>query len=317
MTKITHEKLENICRMARLAPSVHNVQPWEFVLGDNSITVRLSKDRSLDAGDPVQRETWVSIGACVETCLVAAAHQGYAGTVGKLANDGVVITFSPSATNEQIASSSIMKRSSDRTVYSKRQIPAEKLGEIEESSKIPGVELKIVTERPIIDLVAKLTGQGMTMAMQSRAFREELSGLINRPMSSKNTGFSYKSLRINALQGFVQPSLAKSSRSVQYHRKQEQARMKSAQALIMTFTPGDTRKDWVAAGRAYQRAGLMAAQLGLSQATSAAVVEATDFHTDIEDRLGTSKRLQTLMRVGYGSRKSTTSPRIATKDLIV
>lgn len=93
--------------------------------------------------------------------------------------------------------------------------------------------------------------------------------------------------------------------------------MRSAGALIFTLTGGDTRKDWVLAGRAYQRAGLMATQLGLSQATSAAVVEATDFHTDIETNLGTTKRIQTLMRVGYGSRKSTTSPRIPTKQLVV
>lgn len=316
MTKINREDLEDICRYGRLAPSVHNIQPWEFEITDNILTIHLSKKRTLSSGDPVGRESWISIGACVETCLVAGLAKGLEGTVARPTSQSVTITFATTKKTPTIKLANIPRRFSDRSVYKKKPIDSSLLRQIETCWSSTKSELRVIDDRRLIGMIAELTGRGMTLAMQSSEFRNELAQLINRPLSRKDVGFSYHSLRVNALQGLLQPMLARSKRSTRYHRRQEIQRMNSAAALVMVFTDGDTHADWLEAGRAYQRAGLVATELGLRQATSAAVVEATDFHTDIEDYLGTSRRLQTLMRIGYSSKKQVTSPRISTKSLI-
>ena len=316
MKSIDTKTITEICRYARLAPSVHNVQPWEFVADPKQITVRINKQRTLDAGDPVGRETWISMGACVETLVIAASHLGVHASVKTPSRHEIKIALDLGAKPDKIELKTIKERFTDRSVYSKKPIDPALLKQIEKSWKSKRVQLIVSADRKLIETVSDLTGRGMTLAMQSKDFRNEIASLINRPFARKSVGFSPQSLRVRFLQALVQPNLAKSKYSVRFHKIQERQRMLSASALVMSFSVGDTYEDWFEAGRAYQRAGLTATQLGVRQATSAAAVEAADFHTDIERMLGTKHRLQTLMRIGYSHKKHVVSPRIPTKKLL-
>lgn len=306
----------DVCRYARLAPSVHNVQPWEFLIDKDLLTIRPNKTRILEAGDPVGRETWISLGACAETAIIAASHHDYSTKITHVAQSGITIRLTKGTAPDVITMHDIESRFSDRSVYRHKPIDASTLEKIRSCWHSNRIELVVDADSALIKTVADLTGRGMTMAMQSAAFRNELSGLINRPLTRKSIGFSRKSLRVGIAQGMIQPWLAKSKHAIRWHKKEEAERILSAGALVMTFSKGDTLQDWFESGRAYQRAGLMASRLGLRQATTAAVVEAADFHTDIEKIVGTEHRLQTMMRVGYSSKNPVVSPRIPTAKLI-
>ena len=84
----------------------------------------------------------------------------------------------------------------------------------------------------------------------------------------------------------------------------------------MITTKGDLSDSWFAAGRRYLHVCLMLELMGISQATSAALVEASTFHEDIEAMLSTNERLQAVIRIGKGTSKRQPSPRISVSELL-
>jgi hypothetical protein len=79
---------------------------------------------------------------------------------------------------------------------------------------------------------------------------------------------------------------------------------------------GDMRKYWFRVGRVYLRVSLKLEDLGLSQATSAAIVEASNYHDDIEASLHTTKRALAIIRIGQGSTNKQYSPRLTAAELL-
>ena len=67
-----------IIRLATLAPSGHNAQPWTVkVLQENAWITGIDKSRLLPAVDPDNREVMLSLGAFLENMIQAAGHYGY------------------------------------------------------------------------------------------------------------------------------------------------------------------------------------------------------------------------------------------------
>lgn len=62
----------------RRAPSAHNTQPWVLVYGPDEVAVHWDPARALPDSDPTQRDLFLSLGAFVEACLIAAADAGLA-----------------------------------------------------------------------------------------------------------------------------------------------------------------------------------------------------------------------------------------------
>lgn len=96
----------------------------------------------------------------------------------------------------------------------------------------------------------------------------------------------------------------------------ERQRWQSASGLVIITGKGDLNDYWFEAGRTYLRISLTIESLGLAQATSAAIVEALDYHKDLETALGTSQRVLAIMRIGRGSSKKHFSPRLDTAQII-
>jgi hypothetical protein len=98
--------------------------------------------------------------------------------------------------------------------------------------------------------------------------------------------------------------------------KLERKRWLSSSGIIFITTAGDVPEYWFEAGRAYLHVALEIENQGLSQATSAATVEASNYHEDIERLLGTNERLQCVIRVGKGAKNRNHSPRVNVEDLL-
>lgn len=62
--------------ITRRAPSAHNTQPWTLHYAPDHITIGWDEDRELPAGDPTRRDLYLSLGAFVETSLIAATDAG-------------------------------------------------------------------------------------------------------------------------------------------------------------------------------------------------------------------------------------------------
>lgn len=74
--------------LANRAPSVHNVQPWQWRVGAASLDLYADPDRRLVHADPDGRDSMVSCGAVLNHCVVALAALGWQGKVHRFPTPG-------------------------------------------------------------------------------------------------------------------------------------------------------------------------------------------------------------------------------------
>jgi hypothetical protein len=296
------DRLAFVCRYGLLAPSVHNVQPWDFHLEGQRLTITIPAARRLTAGDPTGRELWLSLGACAETLVVAGRQFGLVGVVAALGvrDETVRIDWreETAAAPDPELLAAIGRRTTTRAPYRRQAIPAAALADIRTCYPHPDVQIVVSTKPALIERVADLTGHGIGLALSNPAFKRELSQLLRPSWTGRTDGFTP---RPGPVASWLE---AQRMRWLPVARRQaihEAAVVRQSAGLVMVFSRGDTKSYWLEAGRAYQHCALVATRHGLATATTAAVVEAADYHLDIESACATSFRLQTVMRIGYAA----------------
>lgn len=311
---ITEDKLKQIIDIARFAPSVHNTQPWKVQLQHGKIIVRLDTNHVLDDGDPTGRETIISLGIFAEAIKIAAKSLSYDIADLNLENTKLYVSLmpsSPSIDNLEL----LKKRASDRSIYKPTNISEDTLSKLSSLSD-KNCKIWIITEKDKINEISLLTSKSIAVALSNPAFRHELSKYLVRPISKKKRGISVKSLYIPKILAWFQPEIVKFSFMNKKESLLEKKRWESSSAIIFISTSGDLHDNWFEAGRKYLQLSLVIEKLGLSQATSAGPVEASTFHEDVEQMLGTNQRIQAMLRIGKGTDKKYFSPRVSVSELI-
>ena len=85
--------MKEIIKYGSFAPSSHNAQMWSVeILEKNKIKIYPNYDKVLPFVDPNNRETWISIGAFVENCVLSAQDLGYHSNISTNDNE-VVLDF--------------------------------------------------------------------------------------------------------------------------------------------------------------------------------------------------------------------------------
>lgn len=76
--------LETAARIAGLAPSIHNTQPWRWRVAAPGLELRAVRERQLEVTDPNGRLLTISCGAALHHARVALAAEGLQSTVERL-----------------------------------------------------------------------------------------------------------------------------------------------------------------------------------------------------------------------------------------
>ncbi len=317
-TEYITQNLPAIIDVARFAPSVHNTQPWRVSAVENSIVIALDRQHTLGPGDPTTRQTILSLGIFAEAVSIAGNTLGLKTSAVALHDRSATVSFA-----EEIGSPSstelvplLQKRATDRSIYKPAAISAEAIAVLQQASHTPGIKVQVITDRPIIDKIADLTSHGIKLAMSNPDFRKELSRYLVLPGSAKRRGIAVKSLYINGLLARLQPWMVRWGLSVGAEAILEKRRWQSASAVVAILGDGDLSQYWFETGRTYLQVSLTIEKLGLSQATSAAIVEASNYHDDVEDMLKSEQRVLALIRIGAGSSKRAYSPRVNAAELL-
>jgi nitroreductase len=85
---VAPDTIRAIVRLAVLAPSSHNTQPWRFRVDRDCIDLRADRTRALPVNDPFDRELVISCGAALLTLRAAAAFLGLGTQVAMLPEAG-------------------------------------------------------------------------------------------------------------------------------------------------------------------------------------------------------------------------------------
>src|SRR6476469_11193873 len=85
-TMVDTEVIRNAVRLACRAPSLHNSQPWRWVLEGAALQLFADADRVVRAADSSGREALLACGALLDHFRVAMAAAGFAAKVDRLPN---------------------------------------------------------------------------------------------------------------------------------------------------------------------------------------------------------------------------------------
>lgn len=317
--------LKTIISYARLAPSVHNTQPWRYEIGENSITVHPEPSRLLDDGDPTGRESWITFGVGVETLLMSARALGYDCSIEHLQTQSLhqpiatIKVVKNNTSHDQATLHALETRHTYRGHFSDNTVHTDIVAACKKSiDDLTSTQLHVIKDRDSIHSVAKLTFKGMSLALSAPAFRKELAELINVNWSPRKVGMHGYVLNFGTFGSLWEKYSMKFGLELRKKAVADQQKIDNAQVLLFVGTRGDVPHFWFDAGRAYMRIAIVLTKHGVSHSTIAAPVEAADFHKDIEAMIGTTDRLQTMMRIGIAQKPlQKQSPRLDVEELLV
>jgi hypothetical protein len=266
--------LDYLVGRASLAPSAYNSQPWRFLTPD-AATVELRPDdsRRLPQADPEDRLLYLALGAALENLLIAAADLGYHPEVEWLPEEGVAVRVHLGEPGE-------LPEPPDPRVDAmvRRRSARGRLGGDQVRERARATARNLELDPVLLDWPEPATLDVMLVAGEAaereqwgrEAFRAELARWLRRDRresESLRDGLAFTDwvavprwaagwLRRALLR---YPGLFGAGRGLR-------RRLHKAPAVAVLSTMGDTRRDWLEAGQAYQRLGLALTEEGLSLA---------------------------------------------------
>ncbi|MEZ0341273.1 nitroreductase family protein [Mycobacterium sp. pV006] len=124
------ETLRAALALAGRAPSVHNSQPWQWRVGEQSLHLYANPDLLLPHTDPDGRDLMLSCGAALNHCVVALAALGWQAKIRRFpdpadANHLAALTLYPypAAELDVALAAAIPRRRTDRRHFSSWPVP--------------------------------------------------------------------------------------------------------------------------------------------------------------------------------------------------
>jgi nitroreductase len=318
------EAVATALRLAVRAPSVHNCQPWRWLVGPGTVHLYVDGARQVPATDPHGRDLLISCGAALNHLLVALASLGWDARVRRMPNParpGHVATVQPfphTATSVQNdLAAAIPRRRTDRRRFSSWPVPAELIGEMLELAHVYGVGLEAITEPALRWKVFRAITTAAEQQAADPAYAAEIAAWSGRGTESDD-GVPAASAPVPQhapgqmpLRDYARPNLALPPPT---------GEPENATVLLLT-TPTDNAMDWLRAGEATSAILLTATRHGLASSPLTQPLEVDDTREFIRSRVATAHRAhpQILLRIGWasaGAEELPLTPRRSLDDVV-
>ncbi|MEV0032486.1 NAD(P)H nitroreductase [Nocardia sp. NPDC050793] len=305
--------------LAGRAPSVHNVQPWRWRIGERSVHLYLDPRRALPSTDPDQRDIVISCGAALHHLSVALAAVGWAPVIHRLPNPddpnhlAAVTLVARRPTNQEVAlSTAIPLRHTDRRHYSSWPIPPGYLGLFSERAEALGATVRVIGDPERERVVAAARAASRSHAGDD-AYRFELAmwsgrhgsldGVPARSAPLPRPGDELPA-RVFARAGLADP-----------------AQEPDHAELLVFATSADDRLSRLRAGEAISGVLLTAANIGLATCLLTEPLEVAEQRDGIRlDVLNGTGYPQAFLRVGWAPTSAAplpATPRRSVEDTLI
>jgi len=286
------------------APSVHNTQPWRFVLRPESIEIHADWNRQLRVLDPSRRQLLISCGCALFNVRVALAAMGYDAVVERfpepLQSDLVARVSLPSSPAGRVLiaefSAAIDKRQSNRRRFADETLPVDVTYEMIAAANAEGAELFHIKQMEDLITTASLSQQADVTENANPAYRAELRAWTSDDPTRRDgvpaiavphvTGDAADDIPIRdfdtrGLGGL--PSKTQSS---------------TRQSLFLLGTRSEDEESWVRAGEALERVWLQATNRGYVASLFTQVIEVPRTRALLRDSLQLPMYPHVLIRIG-------------------
>jgi hypothetical protein len=324
---------------ALLAPNPHNRQPWIADLKrDGEITLICDGERLLPETDPFGRQILVGCGAFIELAVLAAAERGYSVAVDTFPAGEPSLTQLPKGavvaklTVKQDTSvkpdplfAFILKRHTNKAAYDMQRSLSDanwKSLSASASSVNSGLKSGFISDAITMQKIRVITRESYEIELTTSNTHLESMRLLRigpDEIAKHRDGISVNGVMPRMLMAaglFDRMAVPKKGDS-NYGRMMDRWQpFETGSGYFWLASNGNTRKQQLAAGRAYVRSHLTATSLGidmhpLSQALQE-FKEVQKPYVDMHTLLGfdpASTTIQMLARVGYGVTPAEATPR--------
>lgn len=170
--------------MANRAPSVHNSQPWQWRVWDESLHLYADPTRHLPKADPDRRDLLLSCGAALHHCTVALAGLGWHARVQRLPNPAepdhlASVQLSAQKPDELdiVLAGAISRRRTDRRNYCAWPVPWGDIALMGARAARAGVMLRQVD---MIPRLSAIVAESVSQHAQDPDYLAELSAWSGR-----------------------------------------------------------------------------------------------------------------------------------------
>jgi hypothetical protein len=320
-------------RHAILAPNPHNRQPWLIrLVGHDQAAIFCDLDRRLPQTDPFDRQILIGFGCFLEIAWITAAQRGVIMEISpfpegfpaeRLDHRPIAgLRFAPrDAVAKDPLFAAIPNRRSNKAPFDTARPVEMSVLDALIAHRLPQVEIGTSIDAALVQRLRALTWDAWhTEFVTQRTWQEsvDLMRIGKSEIETNPDGISIGGPFLEALALAGQLSREQFTRpgTTAYNASADRYRpiLASSMGYAWVTTPGNSRIDQLAAGRAYVRMNLEATRQGLgfhpvSQALQEFPEMAKPF-ADVQATLGVQQgaRIQMLARLGYGS-AATKTPR--------
>jgi len=320
------EQLTFLLNYAVLAPSRHNVQPWQFAVGIEHVDVYADLGRVLNVSDPACREMVIACGGAVFNLRMAMRHFGWREEVRAFpspAEPDLVARVRIAGTagenlRDHLLFGAITARHTNRRPFDRQPVRRQLVSELTGVARHEGAWAVEVGEAAR-SAVAELVAGGDRVQMSDGGFRREWADWLRGGDPEQLDGVPCYALAHQGLREVLAPVGAIALRAFERGRGQaavDRQLVAHAPALLVIGTNADDVESWLAAGQAMEAVLLSATAEGLSTSFFNQPMEVPLLRQQLMHVLNRAGWPQVLLRIGYGGEVRATPRRPLTEVVV-
>ncbi len=302
------EALRRAAVRATWAPSVHNTQPWQFVVGRAALGVHADRSRQLPVLDPSGRQLIISCGCAVFNARVSLAADGFAAAVrryapGERGNLVADLAGEPGSEPQVAALDPVLAlRRTNRRQFADDQVAPELVATLQTVAAAEHATLVTVQTQPHRMAVALLSQRAEAIEEANPAYRAELRAWVSDDQR-RGDGVLITTLpRLDRtapadgvapgglpLRTFADPGEAGLPSSRLANRDH---------SLFLLGTERDDPVSWLRAGEALERVWLEVTRAGYVMSLFTQLIEVPVTREQLRSELGLGMYPHVLLRVG-------------------
>jgi hypothetical protein len=290
---------------AMLAPSVHNTQPWRFVLRPDGLDLLVDRSRQLPVLDPTGRQLYLSAGSALFNARVSLAASGRSNTVRRLPDPhhpNLVATIATDSGGAAVDSALaaldpvVELRQTNRRRFAADPVPDELIATLVSVAAAEATTLHAVVAPGDRLTLARLSRQADVDQITDPAYRAELRAWTSNDPS-----------RLDGVRAAAVPHVDGSAADEVPIRDFDsqgagwlpgQTRSSASQCLFVLGSDADSPEAWLRSGEALERVWLEITRAGFVASLFTQVIEVAALRIQLRDELHLGTHPHLVMRVG-------------------
>lgn len=297
-----------LVRLATLAASSHNSQPWRFRLGRRAVAILPDFARRCPAVDPDDSHLFRSLGCAAENLVQAAGAQGHLAHAGFDAGGSQILLEFERGDSLRPGPlfHAIPARQCTRLPFDGQPVERAARVALHAAGSGPGVHTLLVDDARLRAAIAELVREGNLAQFRDAGFRRELVAWLRfDDAAALRTcdGLSSRAAARPVLPDRLLRPFARWLLSARAQARTDERNLRTSPLLAIVVAAQDAPAAWVEAGRACQRLMLQAAALDLRCAFVNQPIEVHALRPALHRVLGLhGETAQLMLRVGHGPR---------------